>query len=392
MGSPLNGTRTPVRPGLGDRQIRCGVVGVGRMGRHHARVYAQLPGCTLVGVVDSNDQRRLDVAEQHGCRAFATVHELLAAGVDAVSIAVPTTFHRAAAEPMLRAGVACLIEKPLAQDAAEASALKETAERTGSILMVGHIERFNPIMRALRKEQQAGPPIIPRFIEVDRVSPMTFRSVDVGVVMDMMIHDLDVVLMLMDGQEPDEVHASGVPVITEHEDICNARLVFHRPYGKCVASISASRLALKTERITRITGENAYVKIDYAAKRGTVIRRMANEIQLQEVREQLRRGVDLTSLKWQELVNIENLEIDDTEPILEEIRAFLACVRDGSRPEIDATAGFVNVRTAQRIVEATRADWKDWSPPPHAPSPVVVPPAGAAIPGGARSAVSSRRG
>src|SRR5262249_4361225 len=154
--------------------IRCGVVGVGRMGRHHARVYAQLQGCTLIGVVDANDQRRLDVAEQFGCRAFATVQELLSAGGDAVSIAVPATSPRAAAAPPLQAGAACLIEKPLAQDAGEAMALKETAERTGSILMVGHIERFNPIMRALRKEQQSGPPIIPRFIEVSRVSQMTF--------------------------------------------------------------------------------------------------------------------------------------------------------------------------------------------------------------------------
>ncbi|MBX3358506.1 MAG: Gfo/Idh/MocA family oxidoreductase [Phycisphaeraceae bacterium] len=356
MGSS-NGKVAPVRAGVGGRDIRCGVIGVGRMGRHHARVYSQLAGCVLVGVVDANESRRMDLADQFGCRAFESVEQLLAAGVDAVSIAVPTTHHRAAAEPCLKAGVACLIEKPLAQDEQEAGALKDVAQASGSILMVGHIERFNPIMRALRKEQESGPPITPKFIEVHRVSPMTFRSVDVGVVMDMMIHDLDVVLMLMDGQEPDEVHASGVPVITEHEDICNARLVFNRPYGKCVASISASRLALKTERVTRITGENAYVKIDYAAKKGTVIRRMANEIQMQEVREQLRRGSDLTSLKWQELVNIENLEIDDSEPIIEEIKAFMGCVRMGSRPEIDATAGFVNVRTAQRIVEATRADW-----------------------------------
>src|SRR5207247_11388741 len=117
----------------------------------------------------------------------------------------------------------------------------------------------------VRQQEAEGPPIIPRFIEVHRVSPMTFRSVDVGVVMDLMIHDLDVVLMLMGGHEPEEVQATGVPVITEHEDMCSARLVFRRPppHGTCVASISASRLALKTERVTRITGENAYIKIDY---------------------------------------------------------------------------------------------------------------------------------
>ena len=264
-------------------------------------------------------------------------------------VAVPTTAHRAVAEPLLRANVACLIEKPLAGDVGSARAIKELAEQTGSVLMVGHIERFNPIMRAMQKATENAQPVVPRFIEVHRVSPMTFRSVDVGVVMDMMIHDLDVVLMLMGGQEPDEIHASGVAVITDHEDICNARLTFRRPSGTCVANITASRLALKTERVTRITGENAYIKIDYAAKMGTMIRRIANEIQMREMREQLRRGMDLTNLKWNELVNIEPLVVDDAEPIVMEIKAFLGAVRTGDRPPIDAEAGFANVRTAERI-------------------------------------------
>jgi len=282
------------------------------------------------------------------------VRELIDAGVEAVSIAVPTTAHLDIAAPFLEAGVACLIEKPLSYDAESAQRLKDLAVRHDALLMVGHIERFNPIMRAFRKATEEGPEIIPRFIEIHRVSPMTFRSVDIGVVMDMMIHDLDVVLMLMGGQEPDEIHASGVAVITEHEDICNARLTFNRPYGKCVANVTASRLALKTERITRITGENAYIKIDYAAKKGSMIRRTANEIQMEEVRAQLRDGVDLTDLNWSDLVNIDELEIDQSEPIVEEVRSFLDAVRSGSKPEIDAEAGFANVRTAERIVAAIR--------------------------------------
>lgn len=360
-----------------DKRIRCGVVGVGRMGRHHARVYHQLADTELVGIVDANLDRAGDVADQWGCRALSSVDKLIAAGVDAVSVAVPTTHHRAVAEELLAAGVACLIEKPLAGTVEDAWAIKQAAERSSGVLMVGHIERFNPIMRALQKERANGLPIVPRFMEVHRVSPMTFRSVDVGVVMDMMIHDLDVVLMLMGGLEPEEIHASGVPVLTAHEDICNARLVFNRPEGpgagRCVANVTASRLALKTERITRITGENAYIKIDYAAKKGTIIRRIANEIQMEEVREQLRRGVDLTDLKWQELVNIENLVIDDAEPIVAEIRSFLDAVRQGVQPEIDADAGFVNVRTAQRIVEATRADWPTWKAKPEVTTRPIAP-------------------
>lgn len=366
--SPLAGAPAP-RPGRGRKgntPLRCGVIGVGRMGRHHARVYAQSPDTELVGVVDANADRAGDVAEQWGCRHFHNVENLLNAGVDCVSIAVPTVYHKDAAVKCLQADVSCLVEKPLAGSIEDAQAIKDAADRSRGVLMVGHIERFNPIMRALRAEQATNMPIVPRFIEVHRVSPMTFRSVDVGVVMDMMIHDLDVVLMLMGGQEPDEVHASGVPVITEHEDICNARLVWNRgpngASGRCVANITASRLALKTERVTRITGENAYIKIDYAAKKGTVIRRTANLAQMEEVREQLRKGADLTDLKWQELVNLQNLTVDDAEPILMEIKTFLDCVRTGNQPEIDATAGFVNVRTAERIVEATRADWASWKP------------------------------
>jgi predicted dehydrogenase len=337
--------------GTGRKHVRCGVVGVGRMGQHHARVYANSPGCTLVGVVDANADRRRQIADKFETEAYASVSELIKAGVDAVSVAVPTTFHQQEATPLLERGIACLIEKPLAGDVTSAMAIKDVAERTGACLMVGHIERFNPVMVAMQRATGKGQPILPRFIEVARVSPMTFRSVDVGVVMDMMIHDLDVVLMLMGGQEPDEIQAAGVNVVTDHEDLCNARLTWYRPEGTCVANITASRLALKTERITRITGENAYIKIDYAAKKGTIIRRVANELQIRELRDRIREGVDLTSLKWDTLVNIDPLEVDEGEPIVAEINAFLDAVRTGSRPPIDAEAGFVNVRTAHRIVE-----------------------------------------
>jgi len=327
------------------------------MGRHHARVYAEMEGVELVGVVDADPARARAYADKFGCEAFASEQELIEAGVEAVSIAVPTTYHLKSAEPFLKAGVACLIEKPLAQGGEEAEKIKKLAEEHDACLMVGHIERFNPIMRAMQKAAETtGEPITPRFMEVHRVSPMTFRSIDIGVVMDMMIHDLDVVLMLMGGREPDEIQASGVAVVSEFEDLCNARLVWNLPAddggGQCVANITASRLAMKTERVTRITSENGYIKIDYAAKKGTMIRRTANEIQMREVREQLREGADLTDMDWTELINIEPMEIDDSEPIVKEIEAFLDAVRTGEQPAINAEAGFVNVRTAERIVAA----------------------------------------
>ena len=151
-----------------------------------------------------------------------------------------------------------------------------------------------------------------------------------------------------------DIQASAVAVVTEHEDICNARLTFETERGPCVANISASRLAMKTERVTRITGENGYIKIDYANKTGTAIHRTANELQRQEVAEQLRAGVDLSDLDWSELVNIEPLSIDTADQLEMEIAAFIDAVRTGEKPAIDAEAGFANVRTAERIVQATQ--------------------------------------
>lgn len=333
------------------------------MGRHHARKYAEMEGVELVGVVDDSEERREAIADAHGCPGFGEVAGLIEAGVEAVSVAVPTTAHLKCAAPLLEAGVACLIEKPLANDVEEGKRLMELADRTGAILMVGHIERFNPAVLALDRAAGDGrrggvARIVPRFVEVHRVSPMTFRSVDVSVVMDMMIHDLDVVLWLMGGVEPTEVQASGIAVLTEHEDVCNARLTFDLPYGKCVANVTASRLALKTERKTRIIGENAYVSIDYAKKAGVLIRRTANQVQMDEIRDALRNGTDLSELDYSDLIAIEQLEIDDGADQLEmEIGSFLEAVRTGSKPPIDARAGFAAVRTAQRIMEAARADW-----------------------------------
>jgi predicted dehydrogenase len=307
-----------------------------------------------VGVVDASADRRKEHIEKWGCEGFEQTEQLLAAGIDCVSIAVPTIYHEATARPFLERGIACLIEKPLAQDAATAERLRNLANKHNACLMVGHIERFNPVMRAMQKAAQEGPPIVPRFMQVIRVSPMTFRSVDVGVVMDMMIHDIDVVLMLM-GCEPSNIRAAGVSVITPFEDLCDAWLEFDTKHGKCVANVTASRLAMKTERVTRITGENAYIKIDYGAKKGNMIRRTANEAQMREMRDAIADGTDLSMLKWDQLVVVDPLTVDDEEPIVAEIREFVEAVREGRAPAIDAEAGFANVRTAQRIVEAIGA-------------------------------------
>ncbi len=331
--------------------VRCGVIGVGRMGRHHARVYAQGDRTELVGVVDQDAERTSAITEQWGGAGFDSIDALLEAGVDAVTIATPTIHHRAAAERLLGAGVACLVEKPLAPDAAEASAIADAAARSGAVLQVGHIVRYDPVMVAIRGIEG----LTPRFIEMDRISPMTFRSVDVGVVLDMMIHDLDLLLMLT-GSEPEEVHASAVCVMGEAEDVCNARLVF--PPGadgvRCVANITASRLALKTERKIRIISEDAYVSADFVARTGTVVRKTANAEQLADLRRRLAEGEDLSNIDYLEWVQVEELAVGDGEPLKLQIDDFIDAVQAGRRPMVDAEAGSAAVRTAERIVEAAR--------------------------------------
>ncbi|MBL9121975.1 MAG: Gfo/Idh/MocA family oxidoreductase [Phycisphaerae bacterium] len=343
-GSPAHGTSA-------SRTLRCGVVGVGRMGRHHARLYTQIEGADLVGVVDSDADRRNGIVEQYGGKAFGSVDELIALGVDAVTIATPTVHHRAVAEKLLSAGVACLIEKPLAPDVRDAQAIADAAARSGAILQVGHVVRFDPVMVAIRKLE-----LQPLFVEVDRVSPMTFRSVDVGVVLDMMIHDIDVLLMLV-GSEPEEIHANAVSVLGEAEDVCNARLVFPPgPSGvRCVANVTASRLALKTERKIRIISDQSYVSADFVERKGTVVRKSANDERIREVREMLKQGKDLSSMNYLDLVSIDALEVGAGEPLKLQAEDFVEAVRTGRKPFVDATAGFAAVRTAERIVAAARA-------------------------------------
>jgi len=339
---------------MGDERngvLRCGVIGVGRMGRHHARVYSQGEHTELVGVVDNDPSRAGEITESWGGTAFTSIDDLLTAGVDAVTIATPTIHHRAAAEQLLGAGVACLVEKPLAPDAAEAAAIAKAAADSGSVLQVGHIVRYDPVMVAIREIEG----LAPRFIEMVRISPMTFRSVDVGVVLDMMIHDLDL-LMMLTGTEPEDVQASAVCVMGEAEDVCNARLTFPPgPDGvRCVANITASRLALKTERKIRIISEDSYVSADFVARAGTVVRKTANAEQLADLRGRLAGGEDLSNIDYLEWVQVEELNVGDGEPLKLQIDDFIEAVRRGKRPMVDAEAGSAAVRTAERIVAAAR--------------------------------------
>lgn len=322
------------------------------MGRHHARIASLTEGCELVGVVEPDAEKRSAIVEQYGGRGFERVEDLVACGVDLAVIATPTAHHRSAAEALVCKGVHCLIEKPLAPDVSSARAIADAAARAGVVLQVGHVVRYDPVMIAIRAVTN----LRPRFVEVIRISPMTFRSVDVGVVHDMMIHDIDSLLMLL-GHEPEEVHASAVSVLGEAEDVCNVRLVFPPDADgvRCVANMTASRLALKTERKMRIITEEAYLSADFVERKGTLIRKTANAERIAEVRRQLREGQDLSGINYLELVAVEPLAVGAGEPLKLQFEEFVAAIRGSRRPFVDAEDGFSAVRTAERIVAAARS-------------------------------------
>jgi len=343
-----------------DQTIQVAVIGVGRMGTHHARTYSNLPEAQLVAVVDADTERAGAVADEYDCDACESVDELLAKypDVKAVTVAVPTKLHVPTATPLLQRGIACLVEKPLAPTVELCQSLVEDSQRSGTVLQVGHTERFNPAVRSLIKMN-----VRPRFMEVIRVSPMTFRSLDVGVVMDMMIHDLDIVLMLEQSRLK-RVEAVGVAVMGEKEDICNARLEFE---SGCVANVTASRLSLRTERRMRLFSEEGYVNIDYQKRSGVLIRKSNNEAALNQVREQLAAGEDLSGVDYSDLVHVDQLEMDVPEgkqdPLTAQLSAFLDSVRTGSRPEVDGSAGYAAVAVAHQIVQAANEhQWEGLAP------------------------------
>jgi predicted dehydrogenase len=237
--------------------LRIGVVGVGHLGKHHARILSAMPGVQLVGVVDSNLGRVTEIASEYGTRPSMDPAELIGK-VDAVTIAVPTRLHHEIALPFLSAGIPVLVEKPMASDLDEADGMIALATRTGAVLAVGQTERFNPAVVAAREHLTD-----PRFIEVHRLGVFPERSLDVDVVFDVMIHDLDVILSLVPS-DVESIDAVGVPVLTKRVDIANARVRFK---NGCLANLTASRISRDRVRKIRFFQPEAYLSIDYAAQK-----------------------------------------------------------------------------------------------------------------------------
>ncbi len=322
------------------------VIGAGHMGRHHVRKYAEMAGTRLVAVVDADLQRAREAAEPLGARyGTELVPEL--GDVVAVSIAVPTVHHLRITAPLIERGIAVLVEKPLASTLADAEEIAALARRHNTIVQVGHTERFNPAVRAV---DRLG--LRPKFVETHRISPFTFRSADVGVVFDMMIHDIDIVLHLVK-EEVARVDAVGVNVLSKHEDIANARVAFN---AGAVANLTASRLALKTERKLRVFCEHAYVSLDYQKKVGVAITLDKNLDVLKLARE--RNVEDLSQLAgadFGKMVHVEPLTIEDKDALQDELETFIDCVRNRKKPPVSAEDGVAAIRLAESVVESVKS-------------------------------------
>ncbi len=291
-------------------RLKAGVIGVGHLGRIHARIYNELTDVDLVGVADSDGDAAGTVAGELGVAACGSAAELLDRGLDLVSLATPTVSHVELGEQVLGRGCHLLVEKPLAVDLVEADRLIAAAAAAGKILQVGHLERFNPAYSSLSRKLAQ-----PMFIEAHRLGVFTARSIDVDVVLDLMIHDLDLVLS-MDQSGLRQVDASGVAILTPKVDIASARLTFN---SGCVANITASRVSADRVRKFRIFQRDAYFSLDL------------QEQTVQHVYLSLGGGLP-------QIVR-ENLEVEGTQPLQAEIRGFLGAVRHGGAPLVSGADG-----------------------------------------------------
>ena len=327
-------------------KIRTAVVGAGKMGALHARVYHQLPQSDFVAIVDKDIEKAQKPARKYKCSAFADCRQILGK-IDAVTIATPTVTHYELAKVFIENNIAVMIEKPLAAYVEQCRGIVELAKKRNCVAAVGHSERCNPVVQAIKRLD-----IEPKFIEATRISPYPFRSTDVGVVLDVMIHDIDIILSLA-ASKVKKVEAVGVNVIDEKEDICNARIFFE---NGCIANVTASRLALKTERKIRVFSRQAYLSMDYFKKSGTVIKAAPNVNIVEKIRELKKGGkFDLLKVNWPDLLHIEKLKIDDKEPLRLEQESFLKAVADKTlKPEVSAEEGLAAMQCAETILASVK--------------------------------------
>jgi predicted dehydrogenase len=298
-------------------KLRVGVIGVGHIGSNHARLYAEIDSAEFAAVYDVDRARASSIAKKYRTTAAATLEEF-AEMVDAASVATPTSTHYQVAQPLLDRGKHLLIEKPITDNTTHASHLADIAARAGLVLQVGHVERFNPVLSALESRLTH-----PRFIEAHRLSPYPDRSTDIGVVLDLMIHDLEIILHLV--RSPvQNIDAVGVPVLSKGEDIANARIRFE---NGCVANVTSSRISPERMRKIRVFQEDAYLSLDYQSQSGEIYRKLGGRISREKV------------------------EIEREEPLKRQLLSFIECASTGRAPRV---SGFQATAALELAVEITQ--------------------------------------
>lgn len=302
-------------------KVKVGVVGVGAIGRNHARVYSELEEADLVAVYDTDAELASNLAEEFGTQPAASLEELIGK-VDAASVSTPTVTHLDVAGKLLEAGKDVLVEKPISDSLEKAKTLVDLAHEKGRILQVGHIERFNPVMDQLENCMSQ-----PVFIESHRLSPFPKRSLDIGVVLDLMIHDLEIILHLVHSPVS-HVDAVGVSVLTAREDIANARIRFE---NGCVANVTASRISPERLRKIRVFQSDSYLSLDYQEQSGWIYRKDGMEIVRDEVK------------------------VEKDEPLKLELAAFVDCVNKGEQPKVSGHHGTAALDIAMEITQMIEA-------------------------------------
>lgn len=302
--------------------LRTAVIGVGYLGNFHAQKYAAISGVELVGVADHDLKRAAEIAAALGTTPYGHHSELIGK-VDAVSVVVPTQFHHAVARDFLAAGVHVLIEKPITVSIAEADELIAIADEKKLVFQVGHLERFNPVLVALEGVLNQ-----PRFIESVRIAPFKPRGTDVNVVLDLMIHDIELIQHIVKSPVV-RVDAVGAPVFTGEEDIANARIAFE---NGCVANVTASRISLKSERKMRIFQQDAYLTLDFQNRKVLVAQKGDGEL-----------FPGIPNIK------VDERELGQSDALLHEIESFIAAIREGEPPQVSGRDGKMALETALKI-------------------------------------------
>lgn len=299
------------------KKLRIGVVGVGHIGSNHARIYSELPNAELVAILDIDPARADEIGAKYKAKAMASLNEF-AGMVDAASVATPTSAHFSIARDLLAQGKHLLIEKPITEKTSDARDLAQVAAEKGLVLQVGHVERFNPVLSALEQRLTH-----PRFIEAHRLSPYPNRSTEIGVVLDLMIHDLEIILHLVDSTL-ENIDAVGVPVLSRGEDIANARLRFA---SGCIANVTSSRISPERMRKIRVFQEDAYLSLDYQGQSGEIYRRVDGQITREPV------------------------AIEKEEPLRQQLASFVDCALTGGEPRVSGSHAAAALELA---VEITR--------------------------------------